>query len=40
MPEAEAATVSLVIGTAKAAGAIKADESDTNSTRYARYLPF
>lgn len=32
--------VSLVIGAAKEAGAIKADESETSSTRYARYLPF
>lgn len=40
LPEAKAATVSLVIGAAKEAGAIKADESETNSTRYARYLPF
>ncbi|MES2676629.1 MAG: ATP-binding protein [Pseudomonadota bacterium] len=38
--EAKAATVSLVIGAAKEAGLIKADESDTTSTRYARYLPF
>ncbi|MFZ1293458.1 MAG: hypothetical protein WAR81_04585 [Pseudomonadales bacterium] len=40
MPESKAATVSLVIGAAKDAGAIKADESETSSTRYARYLPF
>lgn len=40
LPESKAATVSLVIGAAKDAGAIKADESETNSTRYARYLPF
>lgn len=40
LPESKAATVSLVIGAAKEAGAIKADESETNSTRYARYLPF
>lgn len=38
--EAKAATVSLVIGAAKEARRIKADESDTTSTRYARYLPF
>jgi ATP-dependent DNA helicase RecG len=31
---------SQVIGAAKEAGLIKADESDTTSTRYARYLPF
>lgn len=40
LPESKAATVSLVIGAAKEAGAIKADESETSSTRYARYLPF
>jgi ATP-dependent DNA helicase RecG len=31
---------SQVIGAAKEAGMIKADESETTSTRYARYLPF
>ena len=40
LPESKAATVSLVISAAKEAGAIKADESETSSTRYARYLPF
>jgi len=40
LPESKAATVSLVIGAAKDMGLIKADESDSNSTRYARYLPF
>jgi len=40
VPESKAATVSLVIGAAKDAGLVKADESETNSTRYARYLPF
>lgn len=40
VPESKAATVSLVIGAAKEAGLIKSDESETNSTRYARYLPF
>ena len=40
LPESKAATVSLVIGAAKEAGVIKADESETSSTRYARYLPF
>jgi len=40
LPESKAATVSLVIGAAKEAGLIKADESETSSTRYARYLPF
>ena len=38
--EAKAATVSLIIGATKEAGLIKPDESDTTSTRYARYLPF
>lgn len=40
LTESKAATVSLVIGAAKDAGLIKADESETSSTRYARYLPF
>lgn len=40
LPESKAATVSLVISAAKDAGVIKADESETSSTRYARYLPF
>jgi ATP-dependent DNA helicase RecG len=40
LPESKAATVSLVIGAAKDAGFIKLDESETTSTRYARYLPF
>jgi ATP-dependent DNA helicase RecG len=40
LPESKAATVSLVIGATKDAGLIKADESDSLSTRYARYLPF
>ena len=31
---------SQVIGAAKEAGMIKADESEATSTRYARYLPF
>lgn len=38
--ESKAATVSLVIGAAKEAGMIKPDASETNSSRYARYLPF
>ena len=38
--EAKAATVSFVIGAAKDAGLIKTDDSETASTRYARYLPF
>ncbi|MGZ4972874.1 MAG: ATP-binding protein [Limisphaerales bacterium] len=40
LPESKTATVSLVIGATKDAGLIKADESDSLSTRYARYLPF
>ena len=40
VPEAKAATISLVIGAAKDAGLVKADESETASSRYARYLPF
>lgn len=40
VPESKSATISLVIGAAKEAGLIKSDESETNSTRYARYLPF
>jgi ATP-dependent DNA helicase RecG len=40
LPESKAATVSLVIGSAKDAGLIKADDSESSSTRYARYLPF
>ncbi len=34
------ATVSLVIGATKEAGLIKTDDSESASTRYARYLPF
>ncbi|MFY7932874.1 MAG: MloB, partial [Microcystis aeruginosa] len=33
-------TVSQVIGATKEAGLIKLDESESKSTRYARYLPF
>lgn len=40
LPESKAATVSLVMGAAKEVGLIKPDESETTSTRYARYLPF
>ena len=40
LPESKAATVSLVISAAKEEGLIKSDDSDTSSTRYARYLPF
>jgi ATP-dependent DNA helicase RecG len=38
--EEKTALVSQLIGTAKDAGLIKADDSETSSTRYARYLPF
>jgi len=34
------ATVSHIIGATKEKGLIKADESESTSTRYARYLPF
>jgi ATP-dependent DNA helicase RecG len=40
LPESKSATVSLVLGAAKDDGLIKLDESDSHSTRYARYLPF
>lgn len=40
LQESKAATVSLIIGAAKDAGLIKPDDTDTNSIRYARYLPF
>ncbi|PSB01718.1 ATP-binding protein [Merismopedia glauca] len=40
LSESQAATVSLIIKTTKEAGLIKADESESTSTRYARYLPF
>ena len=40
LPESKTATASQVIGATKDAGLIKTDESDTTSTRYARYLPF
>lgn len=40
LSESKAATVSLVIGATKEAGLIKADDSESSSTRYARYLPF
>lgn len=40
LSESATATVSLVIGAAKEANLIKADSAETNSTRYARYLPF
>lgn len=40
LSESQAATVSHIIGATKEAGSIKADESESTSTRYARYLPF
>ncbi len=40
LPESKSVTASQVIGSTKDAGLIKADESETASTRYARYLPF
>jgi ATP-dependent DNA helicase RecG len=40
LDESRAATVSLLIGATKEAGLIKSDESESKSTRYARYLPF
>ena len=40
LPESKAATVSQVIAVTKDAGMIAADESESASTRYARYIPF
>ncbi|HQZ88315.1 MAG TPA: ATP-binding protein [Gammaproteobacteria bacterium] len=40
LPESAATTVSAVISAAKEARLIKQDNAETNSTRYARYLPF
>jgi len=40
LPESKMATVSLIIGATKEGGLIKADNTETESTRYARYLPF
>ncbi|WP_375471923.1 ATP-binding protein [uncultured Nostoc sp.] len=40
LSESQAANVSYIIGFTKEAGLIKADESESTSTRYARYLPF
>jgi ATP-dependent DNA helicase RecG len=40
LSESQAATVSQIIGYTKEAGLIKADQSESTSTRYARYLPF
>jgi ATP-dependent DNA helicase RecG len=40
LSESQAATVSQIIAYTKEAGLIKADQSESTSTRYARYLPF
>ncbi|MEY3867306.1 MAG: hypothetical protein RLZZ338_1197 [Cyanobacteriota bacterium] len=40
LSESQTATVSHIIGATKEAGLIKTDESESTSTRYARYLPF
>lgn len=40
LSESKTATVSIVIGATKDAGLIKMDDSESTSTRYARYLPF
>lgn len=40
LSESGSATVSLVIGATKDEKLIKSDETDSNSTRYARYLPY
>ena len=40
LPESKAATVSLIIAATKETGLIKPDDTETSSTRYARYLPF
>jgi len=40
LSESKTATVSLVIGATKEAGLIRTDDSESTSTRYARYLPF
>lgn len=40
LPESKTATASQVISATRTAELIKPDESDTTSTRYARYLPF
>jgi ATP-dependent DNA helicase RecG len=40
LPESKAAIVSTVISEAKDKGLIKPDETETQSTRYARYLPY
>lgn len=40
LTESQTATVSHIIGATKEASLIKTDESESSSTRYARYLPF
>ena len=40
LSEAATATVSQVIGAAKEEGKIKLDDSETTSTRYAKYVPY
>lgn len=40
LPESRVATVSFIIGATKEAGLIKMDVTESDSTRYARYLPF
>jgi ATP-dependent DNA helicase RecG len=40
LSESKTATVSLIIGATKESGLIKTDDSESTSTRYARYLPF
>ena len=40
MDASKTVTVSQLISAARGAGLIKADESESGSTRYARYLPF
>jgi ATP-dependent DNA helicase RecG len=40
LSESQAATVSLIIKATKEEGWIKSDESESTSSRYARYLPF
>ncbi|MEQ1706656.1 MAG: ATP-binding protein [Rickettsiales bacterium] len=39
LPESASATISVLISTTKTDGLIKQDDSETNSTRYANYLP-
>lgn len=40
LPESKVAAVSLIIGATRDAGLIVPDDSESQSTRYARYLPF